>query len=155
MEEGVAVGRQGFFLERVSAVNDIAERPASRRHSRLPAWLLALRPQRQFGRALYGGAPTFAALLELAGQRAMLLHLDVKEPGLEDDIARQFDDADAWDHVVSINTYNTARLRTHPKLKLLAYKGPGLSEARRDMEPDAVQAQLPSTTIILPYQRQL
>jgi len=104
--------------------------------------LVALRPQRQSSRALYGGAPTFAALLELARQRAMLLHLDVKEPGLEDDIARQFDDADAWDHVVSINTYNTARLRTHPKLKLLAYKGPGLSEARRDMDPDAVQAQL-------------
>jgi hypothetical protein len=117
--------------------------------------LAALRPQRQCGRALYGGAPTFAALLELARQRAMLLHLDVKEPGLEDDIARQLDNADAWDHVVSINTYNAARLRTHPKLKLLAYKGPGLSEARRDMEPDAVQAQLPSTTIILPYQRQL
>jgi hypothetical protein len=104
--------------------------------------LTALRPQRQAGRALYDGAPTFTALLELARQRAMLLHLDVKEPGLEDDIARQLDDADAWDHVVSINTYNTARLRTHPKLKLLAYKGPGLSEARRDMDPDAVQAQL-------------
>lgn len=104
--------------------------------------LAALRPQRQSGRTLYGGAPTFATLLELARQRAMLLHLDVKEPGLEDDIARQFDDADAWDHVVSVNTYNTARLRTHPKLKLLAYKGPGLSEARRDMDPDAVQAQL-------------
>ena len=104
--------------------------------------LVALRPQRQSGRALYSGAPTFAALLELARQRAMLLHLDVKEPGLEDDIARQFDDADAWDHVVSINTYNTARLRTHPKLKLLAHKGPGLSEFRRDMDPDAVQAQL-------------
>ena len=104
--------------------------------------LIALRPQRQSGRALYGGAPTFAALLELARQRAMLLHLDVKEPGLEDDIARQFDEADAWDHIVSINTYNTTRLRTHPKLKLLAYKGPGLSEVRRDMDPGAVQAQL-------------
>ncbi len=104
--------------------------------------LAALRPQRQSGRALFGGAPTFAALLELARQRAMLLHLDVKEPGLEDDIARQFDGADAWDHVVSINSYNTARLRTNSKLKLLAYKGPGLSEARRDMDPAAVQAQL-------------
>jgi|GEM_PF-3368925 len=104
--------------------------------------LLALRPQRQFGRALYSGAPTFTALLNLARQRAMLLHLDVKEPGLEDDIARQLEEADAWDHVVSINTYNTARLRQHPKLKLLKYKGPGLSEQRRDMDPVAVQAQL-------------
>lgn len=104
--------------------------------------LLALRPQRQFGRVLYGGAPTFAALLELACQRAMLLHLDIKEPGLEDDIARLLDDADAWDHVVAVNTYNAARLLKHPKLKLLAYKGSGLYEQRRDMDLEAVQAQL-------------
>jgi hypothetical protein len=104
--------------------------------------LLALRPRRQFGRALYSGAPTFAAVLHLARQRAMLLHLDVKEPGLEDGIARQLEDSDMWDHVVSINTYNTARLRQHPKFKPLAYKGPGLSEHRRDMDPDAVKAQL-------------
>jgi len=104
--------------------------------------LLALRPQRQFGRVLYSGAPTFGELLALARQRAMLLHLDVKEPGLEDDIARQLEEADVWDHVVSINTYNTVRLRQHPKFKPLAYKGPGLSGERRDMDSDAVKAQL-------------
>jgi glycerophosphoryl diester phosphodiesterase len=32
--------------------------------------------------------PTLAAVFELARQRAMLLHLDIKEPGLEEDIAR-------------------------------------------------------------------
>jgi len=109
--------------------------------------LVALRPQRQSGRALYGGAPTFAALLELAGQRAMLLHLDVKEPGLEDDIARQFDDADAWDHVVSINTYNTARLRTHPKLKLLALVEADFPDANQGEGDDTFQRRRPARIV--------
>jgi len=42
----------------------------------------------------------------------------------------QLDDADAWDyHLVRSTLPNTARLRTHPKLKLLSYKA-RLSEAR-------------------------
>src|SRR5262249_47245803 len=61
--------------------------------------------------------PTFAALLELARRRAMLLHLDVKEPGLEDDIERLLDEADAWDHLVSVNASNAPRLSRHPRLK--------------------------------------
>ena len=102
----------------------------------------ALPSRRQFGRDFHGGATTFAAVLNIARQRAMLLHLDVKEPGLEDDITLRLDEADAWEHVVSINTYNSARLRQNPKFKPLAYKGPGLSEQRRDMDPAAVRAQL-------------
>jgi hypothetical protein len=67
--------------------------------------------------------PTLAAVLVLARQRAALLHLDVKEPGIEDDIEKMLDAADVWDQVVSINTYNTERLRRHPNLKLVGYKG--------------------------------
>ena len=79
--------------------------------------------------ATYGTAnastriPTLAAALEVARQRAMLLHLDVKEPGLDDDIARLLDAADAWDHVVHVNDYNSERLRTNPKLKTFHFKG--------------------------------
>ena len=59
-------------------------------------------------RSVYGSwaqtrIPTLAAVLELARQRAMLLHLDVKEPGLKGDIAKLLDAADVWDHVVAIN----------------------------------------------------
>src|SRR4029077_9705680 len=46
--------------------------------------LLSLKPREVYGTA--DGStrpPTFAALLELTRKRAMLLHLDVKEPGLE------------------------------------------------------------------------
>lgn len=105
--------------------------------------LLSLTP-----RFIYGTAkkdtrpPTFAALLTLAQQRAMLLHLDIKEPNLEDDIAKMLDAADAWDHVVAVNTYNAASLLKNPKLKLLRYKAPGLYDGRKDVDPEAARAAL-------------
>jgi caffeoyl-CoA O-methyltransferase len=68
-------------------------------------------------------APTLAAFLALARQRCMLLHLDVKEPGLQDEIIAMFDEADVWDHVVEVNAGNAERIRSHPKVKLLPYKG--------------------------------
>lgn len=67
--------------------------------------------------------PTFAALLTLARQRNMLLHLDIKEPRLEDDIAALLDSSDTWNHIVHINDYNSGKLRKSPQLKLLTYKG--------------------------------
>lgn len=67
--------------------------------------------------------PTLAALLTLARQRAMLLHLDIKESGLDDNIAALLNASDTWDHVVHINAYNSEKLRTNPRLKLLEYKG--------------------------------
>jgi hypothetical protein len=80
---------------------------------------------------VYGSAdkttrpPTLAALLALARQRAMLLHLDIKEPGLEEDIARLLDKADAWDHVVHVNPNpgNSEKLRADPRVKPFHYKG--------------------------------
>jgi hypothetical protein len=83
--------------------------------------------------------PTLAAVLELARQRAMLLHLDVKEPGLEDDIAKLLDTADVWDHVVQINESNAADLRRSPKAHCLAYKAFGWQEGRMDMNPEKVR----------------
>jgi CubicO group peptidase (beta-lactamase class C family) len=83
--------------------------------------------------------PTLAAVLQLARQRAMLLHLDVKEPGLEDDIAMLLDAADVWDHVVAINESNAAALRKNPKVHLLAYKPWGWQEGRMDMSPEKVR----------------
>jgi len=67
--------------------------------------------------------PTLAALLLLARQRAMLLHLDVKEPGLQDAIERLLDAAGLWEHIVEVNAGHAERLRAHPKVKLLRYKG--------------------------------
>jgi hypothetical protein len=115
------------------------------------AELLALHPQIVLGTATARTRPpTFAALLTLARQRAMLLHLDVKEPGVDEQVAQMLDAADAWDHVVAINTATTPNLQANPKLKLLRYKM-GLYEDRADFDPEKVKAALakPGQCLIL------
>ena len=86
--------------------------------------------------------PSFAAVLELAKQRAMLLHLDIKEPGLETEIARLLDAADAWDYVVCINDANAGELLNNPKFHALSYKTNGLYEGRFDVDPAKVKEAL-------------
>jgi hypothetical protein len=95
-------------------------------------------------RPIYGAKsdtriPTLAAVLELARQRAMLLHLDVKEPGLEEDIAKLLEAADVWDHIVEINQWNATALRKSPKAHRLAYKAFGWQEGRMDVNPGKVR----------------
>jgi hypothetical protein len=95
-------------------------------------------------RSVYGAKPhtripPLAAVLELARQRAMLLHLDVKEPGLEKDIGDLLDVADVWDHVVSINQSHATELRKNPKARCLVYKPFGWQEGRMDLNPERVK----------------
>lgn len=105
--------------------------------------LLWARPALRYGTATaQTGRPTFAAVLELARQRGMLLHLDVKEPGLDAQIAKMLTEADTWDHVVGVNNVNAPELGRDPRLKLVHYKGPGLFETRLDVDPAAVREQL-------------
>lgn len=68
--------------------------------------------------------PTLAAFLELARRHAMLIHLDPKEPGLEEEIIELLDEGDLWEHVVhvTVNQYTKA-LRQHPRADLKRYKG--------------------------------
>jgi hypothetical protein len=105
--------------------------------------LLALEPRWAYGRPRGGTPPSFVQLLDLARQRAMLLHLDVKEPGLETEIAQWLEAADGWDHVVAVNAANATALLADPRLpKLLRYKAPGLYEGRLDLDPEAVEVAL-------------
>ncbi len=77
--------------------------------------------------------PTLAAFLQLARRRAMLIHLDVKQAGIQDDIIRMIEEADMWDHLVEVNGGNADRIRPdtwnrgkpgpHNKVKLIPYKG--------------------------------
>lgn len=105
--------------------------------------LLRLRP-----RFLYGTArrdtrpPTFAALLTLARRRGMLLHLDIKEPELDTEIARELEGAGMWDHVVAVNSSTAPRLAADPRVRTLRYKAPGLYADRLDMDPTAVRQAL-------------
>lgn len=86
--------------------------------------------------------PTFAALLALARQRAMLLHLDVKEPGLDEPLRAALDAADMWDHVAAVNASTAPTLAKDPRIRPLRFRGPGLFEGRRDLDPDSVRKQL-------------
>lgn len=86
------------------------------------AELLAVKFRSVYGAKPDTRIPPLAAVLELARERAMLLHLDVKEPGLEEDIARLLDAADVWDHIVEINEGNATALRKNPHAHRLAYK---------------------------------
>ncbi|MBI4581584.1 MAG: prolyl oligopeptidase family serine peptidase [Planctomycetes bacterium] len=99
--------------------------------------LLRITPKSVFGPATpETRPPTLAAVLALVRDRAALLHLDIKESGLQADIARLFDEADVWDHIVEINNYNADRLRADPRVKLLPYAGWVPEQA----EPAAIKA---------------
>jgi hypothetical protein len=53
----------------------------------------------------------------------MLIHLDVKEGGIEKDLADLFDAFDMWDHLVEVNAGNAITIRHNARVDLLAYKG--------------------------------
>jgi hypothetical protein len=100
---------------------------------------LKLTPKQISGRATKETRPpTLAAFVEIARQHAMLLHLDVKEAGLQDEIMRMLDEADAWDQVVEVNAGNADRIRAHAKVKLLPYKG-WAPEGKYADDPDAIR----------------
>jgi glycerophosphoryl diester phosphodiesterase len=98
--------------------------------------LLQLTPKEVYGRATrQTRPPTFAAFLILARRRAMLIHLDIKEPGLEEDIEQLLHAADVWDHVVHINDYNADTLRANSRFRPLAYAG----WVPKDAAPDEIR----------------
>lgn len=67
--------------------------------------------------------PTFASVLALARSWAALLHLDVKEAGLQPAIERLLTEGGLWEHVVMINPGNAEKLCADPRAELLDYKG--------------------------------
>ncbi len=67
--------------------------------------------------------PTLVAFLQLAKERGMLLHLDVKESGIEEDLAKIFEEQDMWDHLAEVNGGNAMSIRNHKKVTLKPYKG--------------------------------
>ncbi len=67
--------------------------------------------------------PTLASVFTLARDRGALIHLDVKEPGLEAAILQLIQGSDLWNHIVEVNAGNASTIRHHPKIKRLQYKG--------------------------------
>ena len=86
--------------------------------------------------------PTLREVFLLHRRFGGLIHLDIKEPGLDKAIAKLLDELDMWEHVAFCNDANAGVLRGHPKLSLLRYKGPGLFDGRLDVDKDAIEAAL-------------
>lgn len=106
------------------------------------AQLRALRPVTWRGRPLGGWVPTFEEFLQAARARGMLIHLDLKEAGLETEVARRLTETGTWPQVVWINPANAETLRQDPRYRPLHYKAPGLYVGRQDVDPAAVEAAL-------------
>lgn len=85
--------------------------------------------------------PTLAEVLELHRDRAGLLHLDIKEPRLEQEIAALLDKLDMWDHVAYCNAANGPLLIEDKRMKLCRYKG-SLYAERAEVDPEAIRAML-------------
>ena len=100
--------------------------------------MLAAKPKRGERAFAHTRIATLPAFLALARERAMLLHLDVKEPGLQDELIALFERADMWDHLVEVNGGNAERIRGHAKVKLKPYKG-WWPEGNHAEDPDAIR----------------
>jgi len=85
--------------------------------------------------------PALVEVLELHRQRAGLVDLDVKEPGLDTAIAELLDRLDMWDHVAYCNPENAAAILENPKLRRSRYKA-CLYRDRSDADPAAIDAAL-------------
>lgn len=104
--------------------------------------LLSLRARRAFGRTLWTTPPTLAALLEVARQRAMLLHLNLPDPGVVAEVGHLIDAAEAWELVVGISPAAAAGALAGPAFRPLRYKSVTLPVARLDVDPSAVSQAL-------------
>lgn len=94
--------------------------------------------------------PTLVEVFELHRQHAGLIHLDIKEPGLDETIVSLLDAMDMWDHIVQAGGPNAAAIVKDPRLKLSRYKA-GLYEDRGEIDPARIQTvlALPGNSVIL------
>jgi len=97
--------------------------------------------------------PTLRDALQLVRDHAGLLHLDIKNPGIDDELLEELRKADILDHVVTYNDYNSDAFR-QAAIGKLPFKG-SLMEA--DAEPREAKAMLqrPGKMVILDDPRAL
>jgi hypothetical protein len=81
--------------------------------------------------------PTLVEVFELHRRHSGLIHLDIKEPGLDEVIVGLLDAMDMWDHIAQAGGPNAAAIVKGPRLKLSRYKG-GLYEDRGEIDPGRI-----------------
>lgn len=99
----------------------------------------------RFGR--YARIPTFREVCELHRDRAGLMFLDIKRPGLNEAIAKLLDEYDIWDHVVHApGDFSDPRIIRTP-----SRAGMYLDRSEVDDEAVAKVLTLPGERILLEY----
>jgi len=81
--------------------------------------------------------PTLVEVLDLHRRYRGLLHLDIKQPGLDDPVAELLSRMDMWDHVAHCNTENGDAILVNPNYRGRRYKGQ-LYEDHAEVEPGAI-----------------
>ena len=85
--------------------------------------------------------PTLVEVFDLHRQYGGLIHLDIKRPGLDRDIADLLTRMDLWDHVGYCNAETGGVILRDPRFKPRRYKA-GLYLDRGEVFPDAIAAAL-------------
>jgi hypothetical protein len=78
--------------------------------------------------------PTLVEVFELHRQHAGLIHLDLKQAGMDTKILQLLDEMDLWDHVMSAPAELGAAIVNDPRFKPLKYKTQVYSDDR-DVDP--------------------
>ncbi len=82
--------------------------------------------------------PTLAEVFELHRQHGGLMHLDLKQPGMDTKIVQLLDEMDLWDHVMSAPADHGAAIIKDPRFKPLKYKTQLYSDDR-DVDPREIE----------------
>jgi hypothetical protein len=100
---------------------------------------LKFRESGPFGSAC--AIPTLVEVFELHRRYGGLLHLDIKQAGIDAAVVRLLDQMDMWDQVAHCNTDNAAAVLGHSSYHPRRYKGE-LYERHAELDPEAVAAML-------------
>ncbi len=85
--------------------------------------------------------PTLRDTLELIKRYNGLIHLDIKVPNIDDRVHEMLVQLDLIPNVVTVNAYNSERVRADPRIRVLPSQG-ALIHGNNDYDAKAVQAHL-------------
>ena len=103
---------------------------------------LSFRDPGPFGRA--ARIPKLTEVLDLHRRYGGLIHLDIKQSGIDVELSALLDRLDMWDHIAHCNAPNAQAILTNPKYHGRTYKG-ALYEDHSDVDLDAIKAMLQKT----------
>jgi hypothetical protein len=115
-KDGVLVCFHDDILDlQLYAVGDISDHPWSHLKP------VQFRDARPFGAACR--IPTLEEVFKLHKKHAGLIHLDIKQSGIDNDIVALIEKLDMWPHIVNSSGNNADAIHHHPRYQARTYKG--------------------------------